>query len=139
MDAYDPILYLASPYSHQDAKVRDRRHDAVCQVAARLIRGGLSVYSPIAHSHYIARHGIGETWLDWERLDLSMLSRCDGLAVAMLDGWEQSQGVREEIRVAHDVLRIPVVYLTDWLQVDAVVCERIKRDLIKSQARRAVG
>lgn len=40
-------IYLATPYSHKDDKVRRERFDAVNIVAARLMRQGFLVFSPI--------------------------------------------------------------------------------------------
>lgn len=44
-------VYLATPYSHPDPKVREARFQAVNAVAAQLMRDGHHVYSPISHAH----------------------------------------------------------------------------------------
>ncbi|MCP4786572.1 MAG: DUF1937 family protein [Fuerstiella sp.] len=48
------MIYLASPYSHSDANIREKRFRDVCRTAARLMRNGDVVFSPIAHGHPIA-------------------------------------------------------------------------------------
>ncbi len=52
------MIYLASPYSHPDAVVREYRFRAACQAAASVMRSGQHVFSPIAHSHAIAEYGV---------------------------------------------------------------------------------
>ena len=96
--AFWGFVYLASPYSHEDAAVRSFRHDAVCRLAGRLIDRGVLAFSPIAHSHPIAiRQDLPAGWEFWERVDMALLDRCDGLAVVTLPGWRESVGVRAEV------------------------------------------
>lgn len=42
------LIYLASPYSHESAEVREARFHAVVEAAGVLMRAGHVVYSPIA-------------------------------------------------------------------------------------------
>ncbi len=44
------MIYLASPYTHVDAAVRESRFDAACLATSTLMRAGLTVYAPIVHS-----------------------------------------------------------------------------------------
>jgi len=93
------LIYLASPYSHEDMKVCRERFERVCFVAARLMEKGLFVYSPIAHTHPIAIHG-GLDHLDhdfWMNMDKVMMDRCDELYVCAMDGWKESEGISIEI------------------------------------------
>ncbi len=94
------MIYLASPYSHPDAAVRQQRFEAACRVAAELIRRGHVVFSPIAHSHSIAQHGLPMDWGFWEAQDRRLLAACDELWVLKLDGWQHSRGVQAEIAIA---------------------------------------
>lgn len=97
------MIYLASPYTHPDAAIREQRFHTVCRAAAALMRSGHMVFSPIAHSHPIAMHGLPTTWDFWERVDREYLRRCDELVVLTLDGWKQSRGVQAEVRIAGDL------------------------------------
>lgn len=94
------MIYLASPYSHPDAVVRQKRFDAACRAAAALLRVGFPVFSPIAHSHPIAQHGVPSTWEFWRHVDHHYLRQCRAVVVLRLPGWEQSVGVRAEIELA---------------------------------------
>jgi hypothetical protein len=42
-------------------------------------------------------------WAFWQRVDVEHLRRCDAVVVLMLDGWDRSAGVREEVRRAQAV------------------------------------
>jgi len=94
------MIYLASPYSHPDAAVRQQRFESACRAAAELIRRGHVVFSPIAHSHGIAQHGLPVDWDFWEAQDRRLLAACDELWVLTLDGWRESRGVQAEIAIA---------------------------------------
>ncbi len=96
-----PLWYLASPYTDDDPAVMWERFKRACQAAAALMQQeGLFVLSPVAHSHPIAGYGLPKDWVYWQEADLLLLSRCDGLIVLMLDGWQDSKGVAAEIEYA---------------------------------------
>jgi len=108
------MIYLASPFSHPDAAVREARFRDACRAAARLMRAGKIVFSPIAHSFPIAQHGLPVDWHFWEPFDRAHLERCDEVVVLTLDGWRESVGVQAEIRIAAELGK-PVRYLDpDW-------------------------
>jgi nucleoside 2-deoxyribosyltransferase len=94
------MIYLASPYSHPSAHVRQQRFEAACRAAAALLRAGIPVFSPIAHSHPIAQHGLPDTWEFWRSIDREYLRRCRALVVLRLSGWDTSVGVQAEIELA---------------------------------------
>ncbi|TWU03050.1 Nucleoside 2-deoxyribosyltransferase [Symmachiella macrocystis] len=104
------MIYLASPYSHPDAIIRERRFRAACRVAARLIRSGEVVFSPVAHGHAISLYGVPTDWSFWEAHDRRFLELCDEVVVLMLAGWLASVGVAAEIETAKEQNK-PVRYL----------------------------
>lgn len=105
------MIYLASPYSHPEATVRDARFHSVCCVAARLMKSGMHVFSPIAHTHPIALAGdLPRGWDYWEAFDRKMIAACDGVLVLRLDGWDKSKGVTAEIAIAKELGK-PVAYI----------------------------
>lgn len=97
------MIYLASPYTHADPSVREARFQAVCRKAAEMMRCGVVVFSPIAHSHAIAKYDLPHEWAFWERFDRVFLERCDEVWVLTLDGWSESRGVQAEIAMAHEL------------------------------------
>ena len=90
--------YLASPYTHYADGIEAAFHEA-CRNAGLLIRAGIPVFSPIAHSHPVARFG-GIDPLDhaiWLPADLPMMQAARGLIVCRMAGWENSYGVAVEM------------------------------------------
>lgn len=114
------MIYLASPYNHPDPAVRQARYDAACRAAAGLIRRGHVVFSPISHSHGIARYGLPVDWGFWERYDRQFLAACDELWVLMLDGWQASRGVQAEIAIAQSIGKA-VRFVTEHAEEKAAV------------------
>ncbi len=111
------MIYLASPYSHPDASVRQQRFESACRAAATLICRGKTVFSPIAHSHAICAFGVPLDWRFWARHDRRYLEVCDEMVVLMLDGWRESVGVQAEMAIARELGK-PVTYLRMAEQAD---------------------
>lgn len=106
------LCYLASPYTHVDPAIREQRYLAVCKKAAELMLAGKVIFSPIAHSHPIAEQMPDGCAVDgklWQKQDAPYVEFCDEMIVLMLDGWENSSGVRHEIERANQ-RGIPVSY-----------------------------
>jgi len=104
------MIYVCSPYSHRDPKVRQARYEAVCRAAAELLRKGKTTFCPIAHSHCLTRYGLPLDWRFWERHDRRYLEVCDEVVVLMLGGWQESVGVQAEIVIARELDK-PVTFL----------------------------
>ena len=103
-------IYLATPYSGTlDQKVS--RFKAVNKVAARLMREGNLVFSPISHTHPIALAGeLPGDWMFWKEYDRTFIEWCDEVHVLKQDGWEDSVGIRNEIMIAA-AMEKPVRYI----------------------------
>lgn len=72
---------------------------------------GFIVFAPIAHSHPIDTYANGAYSHNfWMVQDLAMLLRCDALVVHMLEGWDKSRGVKEEMDYAF-ANHIPIYFL----------------------------
>ncbi len=105
------LVYLATPYSHPDPEIREWRFRRVNKLAARLMREGLHVYSPISHTHPIAVAGdLPKGWDYWEQHDRAILACCCRVIVFRQEGWLQSAGVQAEIGIAKE-LRLPIDYV----------------------------
>ena len=106
------LIYVGTPYTkYRLGPELAFRHAAA--LMADLIRAGLPVYSPIAHTHPIAVHG-GLDPLDhtiWLPFNLAIMRRSDALLVLMMEGWQESTGVAHEIRFFQDHAK--PVYLFD--------------------------
>lgn len=112
---YQPIMiYLASPYSHKDKDVQNLRAEQVSKMAAKLMREGYHIFSPVAHGVQLAQHGLPHGYEEfWKPYCISMLKRCDRLVVLLLKDWHLSVGVMDEISYAvkND---IPVAFVGLW-------------------------
>jgi hypothetical protein len=100
------LYYLASPYTHTDEIVKDRRaHDAALATKYLLEKhaGVINILSPIVHSHVLHRAGMEGTWETWKAIDTDFIARCDGIVVLMLPGWDISVGVSAEIKIAAEL------------------------------------
>lgn len=98
------MIYLASPYTHDDSEVREARYRAVSRVTVDLIKQGKFVYSPIAHSHPLLQFSNLPLEYDyWQKLCEDAIACCDYLIVLKLPGWETSKGVQAEIKFATEM------------------------------------
>jgi len=98
------LIYLASPYSHNDPAIMQQRADQVAEMAAYLMQAGLHVFAPIPHGVALAKYGLPTDYEGfWKPYCHDTLGRCDMLVVLTLDGWETSTGVQDEIALADDL------------------------------------
>ena len=113
-------IYLAAPYSSDDPQEREHRFLIVNWVAAKLMEAGNVVFSPISHSHPIAKYLHNHNDSDFYcAQDLAFLPHCDEVCVVNLTGWMFSRGVGRELAEARR-LGMPC-YL-----VDPMTAERVK-------------
>lgn len=106
-----PLVYLACPYSHPDAAVREWRFRQSNLAAAQLMKAGEMIFAPISHTHPIAVDGdLPKGWDFWERYDRAILSCCHKVIVLRLPGWAESTGVQSEIKIGQE-MAIPVEYI----------------------------
>lgn len=106
-------IYLACPYSHEDPDVRERRVLMADKATAWIMSDGFVVYSPLSHSHRVARHL--DNHLDhvfWLNQCASFVEWADELWVLTLDGWKESKGIRVETGMAHRLGK-PVVHIPE--------------------------
>lgn len=106
------MIYLASPYSHTEASVREDRFHKICAIAGKLMEDGNVIFCPIAMGHPIAcaYPSLPTDWEYWKRFGTEFLYASDKLLVAMMDGWDSSAGVIGEIAIAKE-MGIPIHYL----------------------------
>lgn len=94
------LIYVGTPYTRYPLGI-EMAFIHACEVTARLLRKGLKVYSPIAHTHPVAIHGKINP-LDhsvWLPFDAAIMDKSDAMIVAKLDTWDKSTGVTHEMNV----------------------------------------
>lgn len=97
-------IYLASPYSHPEAQVREYRFAKACVAAGALFKKGYIVFSPIAHTHSIAlKHDLPKGIEFWEELDRSFIEWADAVVVLVIGGTEESKGIAREVEIANSL------------------------------------
>lgn len=104
--------YLASPYTHDDQSVVERRVSQAMEYTADQLNQGIYVYSPIVHCHELATlHSLPTDADFWWGFNSTMIRSCKELIVLQLDDWLKSKGVKQEINYA-EFLGIPVRHAT---------------------------
>ena len=102
------MQYVASPYSNPDKNIEQLRYYAALNFCASAARQGLYVYSPIVHWHAVAlKHSLPTDAAFWDKFNMTMLRRADGIILLKLPGWETSRGCARELSVA-ETLNIPL-------------------------------
>jgi hypothetical protein len=106
------VVYVASPYTHTDKTVEHERGVAVSMYTASLNVKGIKAFSPIAYGEQLVKYNskLPTDAKFWEEFNFTFLKACSNLWVLMLEGWEESKGVRDEIAFAR-ALGIPITYI----------------------------
>lgn len=107
------IDYVAAPYSHPSAMVRDQRMHMFWEAMAALVREGRHPVSPMSLVP-LARYGLPDNWPFWTSYSLNLIKMVAAmpgsrLVVVMANEWESSSGVRAEIEAAQ-ALNLPTVF-----------------------------
>lgn len=103
-----PLIYLASPYSHQLKQVQNQRAEEMQDIMARIIneQDAIVPYSPIVSTHPLDARCPDHDWITW---DFQYLIRCDGMIVVKQPGWDISLGIKKELNFCFEH-RIPYAY-----------------------------
>lgn len=92
------FIYIASPYSHPDPRVRHDRYLQASYYMVQLLSQRHFPYSPIVANHHLAAEfNLKHTAVDWMAYNFAMLSSAKELHVLALEGWSESLGVVAEI------------------------------------------
>ena len=91
------MIYLASPYSHEDRMVEINRFVGAQRFTAFWLERGYPIFSPIVYSHQFVTYGLGRSAADWHTFNNEMMNLADRLWVLRMEGWDLSVGVNFEI------------------------------------------
>ncbi len=96
------MIYIASPYTHEDKDVENARFSAVYDYTTRLMQLGVVCFSPIVYGRQFHVDGRSPGDFDyWRDFNESILIGCAEMHVLRLEGLEKSKGVRHEIDFAN--------------------------------------
>ncbi len=106
------LWYVGTPYSDYPGGL-DAAFEMACRQTALLIETGTSAYSPIAHTHSIAKYcKVSPTDHEfWVKFDAPFLELAHGLIVVMAEGWQTSRGLAHEIAAFTEAGK-PIIYVT---------------------------
>lgn len=106
-------VYLAAPYSHQNAAIQLSRVEQINIAAMTLVEAGFAVFSPISHSHPIAstRPSTKDDHKMWLEQDDEFMSWADALVILTLPGYEESEGVKYE-KEWFALQGLPITYMS---------------------------
>lgn len=115
------MIYLATPYWHEEEIIRTERVRAAALLTRALIRRGLPVFSPIVHSHTLNHYAgadVKKSKLplsnqDWINLDFMYLGACNMMLVAQIHGWRESSGIKQELEFCTK-MKIPVTMMLPY-------------------------
>ena len=94
-------IYLGSPYSDKSKLVQHTRYLQVSKVVADMLCSGIHVYSPIVHCHELAkRFRLPGDFNFWCEYNYAMLERAAAFHLLELEGWNDSRGLKAEIKFA---------------------------------------
>jgi hypothetical protein len=109
------MKYIATPYSHMDPAVRERRYLLAIQAVLALhkVFPREMIYSPIVYWHPAALlHNLPTEHGYWEQINNTEIAHCDELLVIQLKGWEHSRGIAREILQAQIREVVTITYLS---------------------------
>jgi hypothetical protein len=110
------LIYIASPYSHKNQSIMNKRLRDVTIISAKLTKKyGYAMFLPITQSAAIARHepSLGGDFKSWKSIDIFLVKeKADEVWVIMLKGWDTSIGVTEEIKCARKYQK-PIKYFSN--------------------------
>ena len=102
------MIYLASPYSHNNPAVREERFLQTRAFTIFYLRQTFPIFSPIVYGKDMETQ-LGHTFENWQILNDAMVKACTQMWVLQLDGWEDSRGIAHELTLARR-LHKQVVY-----------------------------
>ena len=94
-----PLVYIMSPYTHDDPEVMEQRYDLVEHYEALLTYQfpDALFYSPISHFHQtILAFGLPRDVDYWRKKNRCMIHRCQLGIMLRIEGWKESEGVEWE-------------------------------------------
>ena len=108
----ETFAYLATPYAHKTAYMRDLRAKAALRIVGFLMKNRLYVFSPIVHNHKINQSGALKGWTheDMMNYDAPFMTAASVLIVGTLPGWTQSMGIKKERITFNDLKKPELIY-----------------------------
>ena len=106
------MIYIASPYSHPEEKIRVQRFNQVEAYTVASIIEGSPAFSPIVYCHALAeKYNLPKDAKFWHNFNMQFLRHSSTMHYLKLDGHETSLGMQAELSMAQN-LNIPCVEIS---------------------------
>ncbi len=108
------MIFVAAPYGNPDLMVVEVRVFQIMEYCGKLLEKGESCISAVIFGHPIIKlnKNVRVDWKGWKALCSTLIVASTELHVLMLNGWENSIGVQEEIKLAES-LGIKIIYIKE--------------------------
>lgn len=104
MNNFQSYDYIASPYTHPEASIRQDRYNQVMAYCAFLMKKRIHCFSPIVHCHPMAVvWSMPKEFEFWKSYDETMIRRANAVRVLALPGWSNSVGIKHEVEFARSL------------------------------------
>jgi len=91
-------VYVISPYTDEDAEVREHRYNCAVRATGELINKGYIAFSPIVHCHPImVDFDLPPDYDYWAEYVNTFVEWCDAGYVLCLRRWLYSKGIAAEV------------------------------------------
>lgn len=89
------MIYLASPYTHENPEIVKQRVNIAGQVSAKLLELGIHSISPVVYGQALIEHGqmTDSSWDYWGKFCGDIMDICDQMYILDIDGWNDSKGI----------------------------------------------
>jgi hypothetical protein len=104
-DLKGELIYLSSPYTHEDQFVREIRFLEACKATAWVINVlRLNAVGAMVHSHpLVTRYNLPVEWEFWANYDTAIIKAAREVWVLCSPGWTNSMGVTTECKIAREM------------------------------------
>lgn len=105
------MIYVASPFTHDDPSVMEYRYYEALAYTVELIRDGKCAFSPIVYSYdMFLQHNLPADYGFWKHHNDGMLRRATEVHILKMEGWKESKGLAYEIKLATSI-SIPITFI----------------------------
>ena len=130
------MIFLSAPYTHDNKVVVQERMKTIEEIIINLILLKIDAISVLQYGHTLVEKypNLPINWDYWKDYCFSFIDRSDIFCVIMLDGWQESVGVKEELEYAKSK-NIKIIYfdpkLNDFTYIKNCVIENTDMDFIE--------
>lgn len=99
------MILISGPYSHKDPKVKEERAYVLSLAAAAIMQGGKIAFSPVVYGLSVidrSKLELPDSTEFWNDFCVTFTSKAKDVWVLDMEGWQDSTGVKNEIKAAKE-------------------------------------